>query len=149
MRAVVQRVSKASVSIEGQIVGAIDSGLVILLGVGEEDAFEDIQYVVDKIINMRIFPDQEGKMNLSIKDIEASILVVSQFTLYGDCRRGRRPSFSNAANAQKGKEYYQHFVDLLKEENIKTATGEFQAMMEVQIYNDGPVTILVDSKKQF
>ena len=149
MRAVVQRVSKGAVVVEGNTIDSIDTGIVVLLGVGEDDGPEDLNYLVDKITNLRIFPDGEEKMNLSIKDIKGSILVVSQFTLFGDCRRGRRPSFSRAAPPEKAKKLYEEFIRLLKEKEIATGTGKFQAMMEVQIFNDGPVTILIDSKKQF
>ncbi len=149
MRAVVQRVRSGKVLVEKKIIGSIGKGLVILLGVGQDDGEEDLKYMVDKIINLRIFSDAEGKMNHSVKDIEGDVLVVSQFTLYGDCRKGRRPSFSKASMPQKAEELYNKFISLLEAEGIRTASGEFQASMEVQIFNDGPVTLLIDSTKNF
>jgi len=147
MRAVIQRVNKASVSVEGKTIGSIGRGLVVLLGVGKDDTEDDLKYMVDKTINLRIFEDDAGKMNLSALDTRAEILAVSQFTLYGDCRKGRRPSFTDAAPPDKGKEYYDRYVSLLKETGLTVATGDFGAYMAVDIYNDGPVTLIVDSRR--
>lgn len=149
MRAVVQRVSEARVSIEGQIVGEIERGFLVLLGVGKEDQEEDADYLAAKIPQLRVFEDDEGKFNLSLIDIKGAILVVSQFTLFGDCRKGRRPSFTDAAEPQRAEELYQRFVAKLQENDISVATGEFQARMAVELVNEGPVTILLDSKKLF
>lgn len=149
MRAVVQRVARGSVSVEGQIVGEIGKGYVVLLGVAADDTEADASYLVDKVINLRIFPDNEGKMNLSLLDVGGSILVVSQFTLLGDCRNGRRPSFIQAARPEKANELYNFFVQSLKAKGVNVATGQFQTEMLVEIINDGPVTILLDSKKLF
>lgn len=147
MRAVVQRVNKSSVKIDNKIVNEIDQGLMVLLGISEDDEYGDIDYMVDKITNLRIFEDGEGKMNLSLYDIKGELLVVSQFTLYGDCKKGRRPSFVKAARPQKAKEYYDIFVKKCVESGINTKTGIFQAEMIVNIENDGPVTIMLDSEK--
>lgn len=147
MRAVVQRVSRASVSVNNKIIGSIDKGLVILLGVSGDDTEKDVLYLADKITHLRIFADDDEKMNLSLKDIQGEMLIVSQFTLYGDCRKGRRPSYSKAANPEKAKLLYQSFIDAVQNNGIRVETGEFQAMMEVKIINDGPVTILLDSNK--
>ncbi|MFU0801147.1 MAG: D-aminoacyl-tRNA deacylase [Xylanivirga thermophila] len=149
MRAVVQRVCKASVKVDEELIGSINRGLLVFLGVENDDTEKDLKYLVDKIINLRIFEDEQGKMNLSIKEIEGEVLVVSQFTLYGDCRKGRRPSFTKAATPQMAKEYYEKFIERLKCEKLYVATGMFQACMKVEIVNDGPVTILLDSKKLF
>lgn len=147
MRAVVQRVKKGSVEIEEKEIGKIEKGLVILLGVGQNDTEKDAEYLAEKIVNLRIFEDKEGKMNLSVKDINGQILVISQFTLYGDCKKGRRPSFISAALPDKVVKLYDYFVKSIKNYGLKIETGEFQAMMLVKIYNDGPVTILLDSEK--
>ncbi len=147
MRAVVQRVSRASVSVDGEIVGSIGKGLVVLLGVSVRDGEADIRYVVDKTLNMRIFDDDEGTMNLSAKNISAEILVVSQFTLYGDTRRGRRPSYIDAASPDDARKLYDIFVGECRKELGKVETGKFQAMMQVELVNNGPVTIIVDSEK--
>ena len=147
MRAVVQRVKKGSVEIEEKEIGKIEKGLVILLGVGQDDTEKDAEYLAEKIVNLRIFEDKEGKMNLSVKDINGQILVISQFTLYGDCKKGRRPSFISAALPDKAVKLYDYFVKSIKNYGLKIETGEFQAMMLVKIYNDGPVTILLDSEK--
>jgi len=149
MRAVVQRVKKGSVEIEEKEIGKIEKGLVILLGVGQNDTEKDAKYLAEKIVNLRIFEDKEGKMNLSVKDINGQILVISQFTLYGDCKKGRRPSFISAALPDKAVKLYDYFVKSIKNYGLKIETGEFQAMMLVKIYNDGPVTILLDSEKIF
>lgn len=149
MRAVVQRVSRGSVSVDGRTVAEIGRGIVVLLGVGRDDGPEDASYLCGKIANLRIFEDDEGKLNRSLLDIQGSALVVSQFTLYGDCRHGRRPGFSDAAGADLGKELYQVFVSGMAGLGVDVGTGIFQAHMQVEIINDGPVTILLDSKKLF
>jgi len=149
MRAVVQRVRKSRVTVEGNITGEISKGLMILLGVGQEDSIKDIEYLVEKIINLRIFEDKNGKMNLSVLEVGGELLVVSQFTLYGDCRKGRRPSYDKAARPEIAKELYEKFVEKCRSYGISTQTGIFQADMLVDISNDGPVTLLLDSKKEF
>ncbi len=149
MRAVIQRVQKASVVVDEQVVGSIKKGLLVLLGVGKEDTESDADYLLGKIANLRIFEDEDEKMNLSLLDIKGDILVVSQFTLYGDVRKGRRPSFDQAAPPAEAKRLYEYFVEKCQEINLNPATGTFQAHMEVSLLNDGPVTILLDSKKVF
>ncbi|MDA8236161.1 MAG: D-aminoacyl-tRNA deacylase [Clostridia bacterium] len=149
MRAVVQRVSKGQVTVEGQIAGAVGPGLVVLLGVGQDDTEEDARYIADKIANLRIFTDVQGKMNLSVLDTKGEVLVVSQFTLYGDCRNGRRPGYSEAAPPDTANRLYERVVAILNEMGLKTATGKFQTTMLVEIQNHGPVTLLLDSKKVF
>lgn len=149
MRAVVQRVTRSSVTVDENTVGAIGQGLMVLLGIEHEDGSEDVSWLADKIINLRIFEDEEGKMNKSIHDVEGELLAVSQFTLMGDCRKGRRPSFSNAARPERANELYEAFVEAVREKGIKVETGQFQAHMMVDILNDGPVTLLIDSKKVF
>lgn len=149
MRAVVQRVSDAQVQVDGQCVGKIKRGLLVYLGVHKDDTDKDFDYIFDKVINLRIFSDDAGKMNLSLLDTAGEILVVSQFTLFGDARRGRRPSYGEAAGNEKGNLYYQRFLHELKEKGIKTASGQFGADMQVSYTNDGPVTILLDSFKDF
>lgn len=148
MRVVVQRVTKASVSIDGKIVGQINRGLVILLGVKNGDDESDARFLADKCVNLRIFADAEGKFNLSALEVGADLLVVSQFTLYGDARKGRRPSFVDAAPPEISEPLYQRFVDYLRKSGLKVATGEFGAMMLVEIHNDGPVTIILESKEK-
>ena len=149
MRAVVQRVTKASVSIRGETVGSIAQGLVVLLGVHADDSEQEARWMADKIVHLRIFEDENGKMNRSLVDIDKEMLIVSQFTLYGDCRKGRRPGYSSAAPPEKADALYQKFIALVDVHNIKTATGRFQEMMEVSICNSGPVTLLLDSDKIF
>jgi len=149
MRAVVQRVAKAKVTIQGIVAGEIGKGLLVLLGIGVLDSEKDIEYLVDKIVNLRIFEDENGKMNISLKDVGGDLLVVSQFTLYGDCRKGKRPSFDSAAPSQVAERLYNMFLERCKASGIRVESGKFQAMMMVEIHNDGPVTILLDSKKEF
>ena len=146
MRAVVQRVKQARVSVEGKVIGEIKQGLLVFIGVGKEDQDADADYLAAKIPQLRIFEDAEGKFNRSLIDIKGEILVVSQFTLFGDCRKGRRPSFSDAAEPEQAGKLYQRFITKLKENAITVAQGEFQAHMEVELINDGPVTLLLDTK---
>jgi len=149
LRAVVQRVTEGSVTVDGRLVGETGRGLVVFLGVGEGDDEKDAEYLAAKIVGLRIFPDEAGKMNGSVKDIEGGVLLVSQFTLYGDCRKGKRPSFVAAAAPGEANRLYEYCVERVRALGVETATGEFQAMMEVNVRNDGPVTILLDSRKQF
>lgn len=147
MKAVIQRVTHADVKIDGKINGEIENGLAVLLGVGNGDTDEDMKYIADKIIGMRVFSDENDKMNLSIKDVGGSMLVISQFTLYGDCSHGRRPYFGDAMEPIGANEMYERFVAYIKEQGIHTETGEFGADMKVTLTNDGPVTIILESKK--
>lgn len=149
MRAVVQRVERSKVDVDGKTIGSIEKGLLIFLGVGQEDGDKDLDYIFDKIINLRIFEDEDGKMNRSLLDIEGELLVVSQFTLYGDARKGRRPSFSSSARPDLANEMYEEFIARARNMGIRTETGEFGADMKVDILNDGPVTILLDSERIF
>lgn len=149
MRIVVQRVSRAAVRVEGKIVGQIGSGLMVLVGVGRDDTCEDARYLADKTAELRIFADEEGKMNRSVIDIQGSVLAVSQFTLYGDCRKGRRPSWHLAAAPELGQELYEEYCSHLARRGLRVETGIFRAMMDVEIHNDGPVTLLLDSKREF
>lgn len=149
MRAVVQRVSQAQVTVDHQISGAIRQGLLVLLGVHRNDTDKDLQWMVDKIQHLRIFEDEQGLMNRSLTDIHGQLLVVSQFTLYGDCRKGQRPSWNEAAPPALAKELYERFLELCRQRDIPTEAGVFQAMMDVSLTNDGPVTILLDSHKTF
>ena len=149
MRAVVQRVQSSKVVVEGEIIGEIGAGLLVFLGVTDSDTANDAKYLAAKIANLRIFEDDEGKMNRSVLEIGGSILSVSQFTLYGDCRQGRRPSFTQAANPVFANNLYEQFNDFLREEGVMVAIGKFQAHMEVTLINDGPVTMLLDSGKNF
>jgi len=149
VRALVQRVSRAKVTINAEISGEIAHGLLVLLGVAKEDTRADADYLADKIIGLRIFEDPEGKMNLSVPDAGGSLLVVSQFTLFGDVRRGKRPSFDAAASPQKARELYEYFVEKIRAAGLRCETGRFQEMMQVELVNEGPVTILLDSKKTF
>ncbi|HKD81475.1 MAG TPA: D-aminoacyl-tRNA deacylase [Candidatus Angelobacter sp.] len=149
MRAVVQRVSRCRVTVDGNTTGEIGRGLLVLLGVGKSDAEPAADYLVEKVIGLRIFEDAEGKMNLSVQDAEGAVLVVSQFTLLGDVRRGKRPSFDGAARPEEAKRLYEYFVGKIRAAGLRCETGQFQAMMEVELVNTGPVTILLDSEKLF
>lgn len=149
MRAVIQRVSRAKVTVEGESVGEIGRGITVLLGVANGDSEKEAVYLLEKTLNLRIFEDADGKMNLSLLDIKGELLVVSQFTLYGDARRGRRPSFIRAAAPDEANRLYEFFVGEARKQIGKVETGRFQAMMDVEFVNDGPVTILLDSEKLF
>lgn len=149
MRAVLQRVSQARVEVDGQTVGAIGRGLLVLLGVEQGDKAQDAELLAKKNAELRLFEDDAGKMNLSVEDIGGEVLVVSQFTLAADCRKGRRPGFSRAAPPDIAEGLYEHYVALLRQRGLTVATGQFQAMMQVSLTNDGPVTFLLDSKKAF
>lgn len=149
MRAVVQRTRSASVTVAGRLVGSIGAGLTVLLGVGAGDTPQDAAYLAEKIAGLRVFPDEAGKMNRSVLDTGGSLLVVSQFTLYGDCRKGRRPGFDGAAPPAQARGLYEYFIALCREKKIPVACGEFQAEMLVSLENDGPVTLLLDSGKLF
>jgi D-tyrosyl-tRNA(Tyr) deacylase len=149
MRAVIQRVESAAVSVDGDPIASIGRGLVVFLGVGRGDDTEDAAYLVEKIPHLRIFQDAGEKFNLSLVDVNGEILVVSQFTLFGDCRKGRRPSFTEASDPENARTLYDHFVSGLEEKGLRVQAGRFQAMMMVDLVNDGPVTLLLDSKKAF
>jgi D-tyrosyl-tRNA(Tyr) deacylase len=146
MKIVTQRVSRAEVRVEGNSVGKINHGMLIFIGVDKEDTTADADYLAGKVAQLRMFEDGQGKMNLSSIDVGAEILVVSQFTLYGDCRKGRRPSFDQASDPQKGEGLYNHFINELRKLKMKVATGKFQAMMDVELVNDGPVTFILESR---
>ena len=149
MRACVQRVRKASVEIEGEVTGRIAEGMVVLLGVAQDDTAEDAQQMADKLVDLRIFEDEQGKMNRSLADVSGGMLVVSQFTLLGDCRKGRRPSFIAAAEPEVAQQLYESVVTAVAGRGIEVATGQFRAQMDVALVNNGPVTLLLDSKKLF
>jgi D-tyrosyl-tRNA(Tyr) deacylase len=149
MRAVIQRVNRARVRVNGQTTGEIGPGLLVLLGVGKGDTAKESDDLVDKVINLRIFEDAEGKMNLSLLEVNGELMVISQFTLYADCRKGRRPSFTDAAPPGEAQRLYDYFVETSRNRGLKVATGFFQALMEVELVNSGPVTILLDSSKVF
>jgi len=149
MRAVIQRVSRANVTIGGEVVGAIGDGLLVLLGVGRQDTEADADYLADKVTGLRIFQDNEGKMNRSIGEAGGALLLVSQFTLYGDVRRGKRPSFDGAARPEQARSLYEYFAARIRASGICCETGRFQEMMSVELINQGPVTILLDSEKLF
>ncbi|MCY4379224.1 MAG: D-aminoacyl-tRNA deacylase [Candidatus Dadabacteria bacterium] len=149
MRTVIQRVTKASVSVDGKVVGSIGPGIVVLVGVEKDDSEKDIAYVAEKIAGLRIFEDSSGKMNLSIKDTGGEVLAISQFTLYGDCRKGRRPSYTRAAGGDFARQCYESFIAEIAERGIPVRTGIFGAMMDVHIVNSGPVTLLIDSSRDF
>ncbi len=149
MRAVIQRVSRAQVTIDGDVAGSIGQGFLVLLGVGKSDTETDAGYLAEKTAGLRVFQDPAEKMNRSLAEVDGAVLVVSQFTLYGDCRKGRRPSFDEAAPLERAKALYERYVELLRGRGLRVETGVFQAMMDVELVNDGPVTLLLDSKKQF
>ena len=149
MRVVVQKVSSSKVTVDGEVIGSIDRGFNLLIGFCKDDTLEDLIYIKDKVLNLRVFEDENDKLNLSLLDVKGDILAISQFTLYGDCRKGRRPNFMNAMGGEEAKELYEKFVSMLKESGLKVEMGMFGAHMMVDINNDGPVTILVDSKKDF
>ncbi|MGL5353476.1 MAG: D-aminoacyl-tRNA deacylase [Clostridium sp.] len=149
MRAVVQRVSYSKVVVDGVTIGEINKGFNVLVGISKEDTLEDLKYIKEKIINLRVFEDENEKMNLSLSDIKGDILVISQFTLYGDCRKGRRPNFMSAEGGEKAEKLYNTFVEMLKETPLKIESGKFGADMSVHIQNDGPVTLLLESNKNF
>lgn len=148
MKLVIQRVSEARVSVNGTTVGAIRTGLVVLVGISKSDTVKDSDYLADKVLGLRIFPDDAGKMNRNIAEAHGAILIISQFTLYGDCRRGRRPSFDGAATPDQALTLYNYFVDLIRKSQVPVETGTFQAMMEVSLVNQGPVTILIESEER-
>lgn len=149
MRAVLQRVHAARVSVDGRTVGAIDRGLVVFAAVGEGDADSDLDWIADKVATLRLFPDEAGRFDRSLPEVGGGVLAISQFTLFGDCRKGRRPSFSHAADPVTAREQFARFVSKLRDRGLPVAEGEFGAMMRVEVDNDGPVTILLDSKKEF
>ena len=149
MRAIVQRVSRASVTVENEVTGAIERGFLVLLGVSKDDTQDDVIYLAGKIAGLRVFEDDAGKMNRALDDVGGKMLVVSQFTLLGDCRKGRRPSFIKAAAPEKADELYRSFVAEVRGQGIHVETGRFQEHMDVELVNDGPVTLLLDSRKQF
>lgn len=150
MRAVIQRVKSSSVTVDDRVIGSIDKGINLLLGIKEDDTEADMDYIINKVVNLRIFEDDDGKMNRSLTDVDGELLVISQFTLYGDCRKGRRPSFGRSGSVSAAEEKYNLFVSKILTQPIrKIAFGQFQAEMTVNIENDGPVTLLLDSEKQF
>ncbi|MHC5199716.1 MAG: D-aminoacyl-tRNA deacylase [Planctomycetota bacterium] len=147
MRAVVQRVRRASVTVDGAVTGSIQRGLLVFLGVGKEDTQKDIDFIADKIVNLRIFEDLDDRMNLSVKDISGGILLISQFTLYGDCRKGRRPDFTAAGKPEIAKQLYEQAIEAIKDKGVPVETGVFAAHMDIDSINDGPVTLILDSRK--
>jgi D-tyrosyl-tRNA(Tyr) deacylase len=149
MRAVIQRVDKANVSVNNEVVGRIGKGLVVLIAVENNDSEKDLEFMKRKIIGLRVFNDEEGRINLSVLDVSGEILLISQFTLYGDCRKGNRPSFTRSAVPELAERTYLRLAESLRGEGIRVDTGKFQAMMKVSLINDGPVTVIVDSKKEF
>ncbi|MBI5968472.1 MAG: D-tyrosyl-tRNA(Tyr) deacylase [Deltaproteobacteria bacterium] len=149
MRAVIQRVSRAQVRVAGQVIGEIGKGLLLLLGVGRGDSNKEADSLLEKVIHLRIFEDAEGKMNLSLLDVSGELMVISQFTLYADCRKGRRPSFTDASSPSEAKALYDYFITGAKSRGLHVSSGTFQALMEVELVNFGPVTILLDSSKDF
>ncbi len=149
MRAVVQRVCSASVTVDGRTVGSIERGLLVYVGVGRGDTDADVAYIVDKILHLRLFSDGDGKMDLSVSDMSGNVLVVSQFTLFGDCRRGRRPSYVTASDPETARQQYEAVVTRLRRDGLHVETGEFRTMMRVDSINDGPITVLLDSSKTF
>jgi D-tyrosyl-tRNA(Tyr) deacylase len=149
MRAVVQRVRRAEVRVRGEVIGRIGPGLVVLVGIAKTDSEADLKILAEKTVNLRVFEDEQGRMNRSLLDTGGQVLCVSQFTLYGDCRKGRRPSYDQAAAPEAARLLYEAFVATLRAYGVPVATGQFQAMMEVELVNDGPVTLLLDSEKKF
>lgn len=149
MRSVVQRVKRAAVSVKGEIVGEISDGLLVLLAVGQDDGENDIIWMVDKLVGLRVFEDEGGKMNRSVHDVGGDILLVSQFTLYGDCRSGKRPSFTSAAPPERAKDLFERTLEAIRSRGLRVETGVFQAEMDVELINTGPVTLLLDSEKKF
>ena len=149
MRAVIQRVSRAKVTVAGEVTGEIGRGLLVLLGVGQQDTEASAYYLAEKTVGLRIFEDDAGKMNRSVAEVDGALLVVSQFTLYGDVRKGKRPSFDAAAAPEKARALYERFVERVRAKGLRCETGQFQEMMAVELMNDGPVTILLDSEKSF
>ena len=146
MRLVLQRVKEAHVTINGELFAKIGKGMVVFVAVAKDDAFEDVDYLADKIVHLRLFEDEAGKMNLASPDVKGEFLIVSQFTLLGDCVKGRRPSFDEAADPKKAEEFYGYFIQRVRDHNLRVETGKFRAMMEVSLVNDGPVTFVLDSK---
>ncbi len=144
MKIVLQRVKQAKVTVDDKITGSINKGILILLGIHKDDSEQQADFLVKKCVDLRIFPDEDYKMNLSLNDVNGEALIVSQFTLYGDCRKGRRPSYTNAAPPEKGKKLYKYFVEKMKEQDIPVQTGVFGAMMDVELVNDGPVTVVLE-----
>jgi D-tyrosyl-tRNA(Tyr) deacylase len=149
MRAIVQRVKESRVEVKDEEVGAIKSGLLVFVGVGAKDSEKDCDYLANKIVHLRIFPDEKDFMNLSVMDTGGAVLVVSQFTLWGDCRKGRRPSFAAAAPPETANRLYERLIEMLREKGVQVETGKFQEMMDVYLINDGPVTLMIDSEKRF
>jgi len=147
MKIIIQRVREAKVSVDGRVIGEIGKGMVVFLGIGKNDTTEDAQYLAEKILNLRIFDDENQKMNLSLSGIKGEIMIISEFTLYGDCLKGRRPDFVEAAPPDYAQELYGSFIELMKKSNLKIITGEFRAYMIVEIHNDGPATFILESKK--
>jgi len=149
MRAVIQRVRRASVTVDRQQIGSINKGLLLFLGIHRHDTEKELAWMVDKVVNLRVFEDKNSRMNQSLMDIQGEILIVSQFTLYGDCRKGRRPGFSEAAPPEHARKLYHKYIEAVRKKGLTTASGTFQAMMDVSLVNDGPVTLLIDSAKLF
>lgn len=149
MRVIVQRVKESSVSVDGKTIGEIKKGFTVLVGISKDDTIEDVKYLKKKVVNLRVFEDENGKLNKSLKDVDGELLIISQFTLYGDCRKGNRPSFIEALGGEDAKKLYLDFIDMCKEEINNVQTDEFGADMLVSIKNDGPVTLMIDSKKEF
>ncbi|WP_307339996.1 D-aminoacyl-tRNA deacylase [Caldalkalibacillus uzonensis] len=148
MKVVVQRSKQAKVTVNGEVTGQIDRGFVLLVGVTHDDTKQDAEYLADKVAYLRVFADEEGKMNRSLLEVDGQVLSVSQFTLYGDCRKGRRPNFMQAAKPDQAKQLYEHFNQSLREKGVSVETGEFGAMMQVELVNDGPVTLIIDSQER-
>ena len=149
MRAVIQRVKSSKVSVDGEVLGSINRGFNVLLGISKDDTIEDVNYIKDKIINLRVFEDENDKMNNSLLDVQGELLIISQFTLYGDCRKGRRPNFMDAMKGSEAESLYETFLEEIRKSNLKVECGKFGADMTVDTVNDGPVTILLDSKRNF